>query len=162
MSTADRLIAWDRELAAAHERLRQSLRVARDAAAAGDALDSADTAGSRSARADLTLFCRGFCAALGGHHGSEDAALFPQLAARYPALRPTIDKLRQDHELIASLLTQFDQAISSDAPPAELSLQLDGLAAIMESHFRYEERQLLDTLAAFELDADRHTVLGPL
>jgi hypothetical protein len=71
-------------------------------------------------------------------------------------------KLRQDHELIAGLLTQFDQAIGSDARPAELSLQLDGLAAIMESHFRYEERELLGPLSAFELDADPHTVLGPL
>jgi hypothetical protein len=71
-------------------------------------------------------------------------------------------KLRQDHELIASLLTQFDQAVSSDARPAELSFQLDGLAAIMESHFRYEERQLLGPLSALQLDADPHTVLGPL
>ena len=119
------------------------------------------TSGRRSSSSS-TLFCHGFCAALGGHHGSEDAALFPQLSAHDPALRPTIDKLRQDHELIASLLTQFDRAIRSDAPPAELSLQLDGLAAIMESHFRYEERQLLGPLSALELDADLHTVLGPL
>jgi hemerythrin-like domain-containing protein len=151
-----RLIAWDRELADAHQRLRQALQVARAA------LDTGDTVGVQSARADLTLYCHGFCAALGGHHGREDAALFPRLSAQYPALRPTIVKLRQDHELIASLLTQFDQAVSSDAPPAELSLQLDGLAAIMESHFRYEERQLLGPLAALELDADPHTVLGPL
>ncbi len=151
-----RLIAWDRELAAAHQRLRQALRVARDALGTGDVV------GAQSARADLTLFCHGFCAALGGHHSSEDAALFPQLSAHDPALRPTIAKLRQDHELIASLLTQFDQAISADAPPAELSLQLDGLAAIMESHFRYEERQLLGPLSALQLDADPHTVLGPL
>ena len=151
-----RLIAWDRELAAAHQRLRQALRVARDA------LDTGDVVGAQSARAELTLFCHGFCAALGGHHRSEDAALFPRLSTHDPALRPTIAKLRQDHELIASLLTQFDQAISADAPPAELSLQLDGLAAIMESHFRYEERQLLGPLSAFALDADPHTVLGPL
>jgi hemerythrin-like domain-containing protein len=151
-----RLIAWDRELADAHQRLRQALQVARAA------LDTGDTVGVQSARADLTLYCHGFCAALGGHHGGEDTALFPQLSAQYPALRPAIVKLRQDHELIAGLLTQFDQAISSDAPPAELSLQLDGLAAIMESHFRYEERQLLGPLSALELDADPHTVLGPL
>ena len=154
-----RLIAWDRELADAHQRLRQALQVAR---AALDARDAGDTVGVQSARADLTLYCHGFCAALGGHHGGEDTALFPQLSAQYPALRPAIVKLRQDHELIAGLLTQFDQAISSDAPPAELSLQLDGLAAIMESHFRYEERQLLGPLSALELDADPHTVLGPL
>ena len=151
-----RLIAWDRELADAHQRLRQALQVARAA------LDTGDTVGVQSARADLTLYCHGFCAALGGHHGGEDTALFPQLSAQYPALRPAIVKLRQDHELIASLLTQFDQAISSDAPSAELSLQLDGLAAIMESHFRYEERELLGPLSALELDADPHTVLGPL
>jgi hemerythrin-like domain-containing protein len=151
-----RLIAWDRELAAAHQRLRRALRVARDA------LDTEDTVGVQSARADLTLYCHGFCVALGGHHGREDAALFPRLSAQYPALRPTMAKLRQDHELIASLLAQFDQAVSSDARPAELSLQLDGLAAIMESHFRYEERQLLGPLSALELDADPHTILGPL
>jgi hemerythrin-like domain-containing protein len=151
-----RLIAWDRELTAAHQRLREALRLARDA------LDAGAAGGAQSARADLTLFCYGFCAALGGHHGSEDDALFPRLAAYDPALQPALAKLRQDHELIATLLTQFDQAVSSDAPPAELSLQLDGLAAIMESHFRYEERQLLGVLTAFELDADPHTVLGPL
>ena len=151
-----RLIAWDRELADAHQRLRQALQVARAA------LDTGDTVGVQSARADLTLYCHGFCAALGGHHGGEDTALFPQLSARYPALRPAIVKLRQDHELIAALLTQFDQAISADARPADLSLQLDGLAAIMESHFQYEERQLLGPLSGFELDADPHTVLGPL
>jgi hemerythrin-like domain-containing protein len=151
-----RLIAWNRELAAAHRRLRQALRLARHA------LGTGDTVGIQSARADLTLYCHGFCAALGGHHGREDAALFPRLSAHDPALRPTIVKLWQDHELIASLLTQFDQAVSSDAPPAELSLQLDGVAAIMESHFRYEERQLLGPLSALELDTDPHTVLGPL
>jgi hemerythrin-like domain-containing protein len=151
-----RLIAWDRELAAAHQRLRQALRVARDA------VDTGDTAGIQSARADLTLYCHGFCAALGGHHGGEDATLFPRLSAQYPALRPTIAKLRQDHELIASLLTQLDQAVSADDRPAELSLRLDGLAAIMESHFRYEERELLGPLSALELDAEPHTVLGPL
>ncbi|WP_206080166.1 hypothetical protein [Propioniciclava coleopterorum] len=31
---------------------------------------------------------------------------------------------------------------------------LDGLAAIMESHFRYEERELLGILATLDLDAD--------
>jgi hemerythrin-like domain-containing protein len=154
-----RLIAWNRELTAAHQRLRQALRLARDTLDAGDAEDSGV---AQSARADLRLYCHGFCAALGGHHGREDAALFPRLSGQYPALRPTLARLRQDHELIASLLTQFDQAISSGARPAELSLQLDGLAAIMESHFRYEERQLLGPLSALELDADPRTVLGPL
>ena len=102
----DRLIAWNRELTAAHQRLRQALRVTRDALGAGDV---------ESGGADLLLYCHGFCAALSGHHISEDAALFPE-----------------------------------------------GLGAIMESHFNYEERQLLDTLSALHLEADPHTFLGPL
>lgn len=32
----------------------------------------------------------------------------------------------------------------------------------MESHFRYEERQLLPALAGFEWDAAPGAVLGPL
>jgi hemerythrin-like domain-containing protein len=149
----NRLIAWNRELAAVHQRLRRALRLARDA------LDSGDVA---SARADLMLYCHGFCAALSGHHVSEDAALFPELSARHPALRPVIAKLEQDHEMIASLVTRFDHALATSAAPDELSLHLDGIAAIMESHFRYEERQLLDTLSTLDLVADPHDLLGRL
>ena len=149
----NRLIAWNRELAAAHQRLRQALRVTRDALGTGNVA---------SARADLLLYCHGFCAALKGHHVSEDTALFPELSARYPRLGPTIAKLVQDHELIAGLLTELDQALTSSATPDELARHLDGLSAIMESHFNYEERQLLDVLSTLGLEADPRAFLGPL
>ncbi|WP_153534121.1 hemerythrin domain-containing protein [Actinomadura macrotermitis] len=149
----NRIVAWNRELAAVHQRLRRALRLAREAIDAGDAA---------SAGNDLLLYCHGFCAALSGHHVSEDDALFPELAERHPELRPTIAKLQQDHELIASLLRQFEQALNSGAPPERLSSHLDGLSAIMESHFQYEERQLLGPLAALDLDLAPGTALGPL
>jgi hemerythrin-like domain-containing protein len=149
----NRLIAWNRELAAVHQRLRQALRITRDALGAGDV---------ESASADLLLYCHGFCAALSGHHISEDTTLFPELSARHPRLRSTIAKLVQDHEMIASLLTQFGYALTASATTDELVRHLDGLGAIMESHFNYEERQLLDTLEALHLRADPHTLLGPL
>ncbi len=149
----NRLIAWNRELTAAHQRLRQALRVTRDALGAGRA---------EPAAADLLLYCHGFCAALSGHHRSEDAALFPELSARHPALRPTIAKLAADHEMIAALLAQLGDALRAAATLDELARHLDGLSAIMESHFRYEERQLLDALAALDLEADPHALLGPL
>jgi hemerythrin-like domain-containing protein len=142
-----RLIAWNRELTAAHQRLRQALRLVR----AGEA-----------PRADLILYCQGFCAALKGHHVSEDKALFPELSARHPELGPTIAKLVQDHQMIASLLAQLEQALMSAASPDELARHLDGFSAIMESHFSYEERQLGEILSALELAADPHTLLGPL
>jgi len=147
-----RLIAWNRELTAAHQRLRQALRVTRDSLDLGDA---------GAARADLLLYCHGFCAALSGHHRSEDTALFPELSARHPALAPVIAKLAADHEMIAALLAQFGDALTA-ATPDELARYLDGLSAIMESHFRYEERELLGTLAALNLDADPRALLGSL
>ena len=153
----DRLIAWNRELTAAHERLRQALRVTRDGLDAGPGAGDAGVAG-----ADLLLYCHGFCAALSGHHVSEDTALFPELTARHPGLRPVIAKLAQDHEMIAALLTQFGHAVTAAATPGELARHLDGFSAIMESHFRYEERELLGVLAELRLAADPHALLGPL
>jgi hemerythrin-like domain-containing protein len=117
---------------------------------------------TESAGADLLLYCHGFCAALSGHHLSEDTALFRELSARHPRLRPAISKLVQDHEMIAALLAQFDHAVKASATPGELVRHLDGLSAIMESHFNYEERELLDPLSALILDADPRALLGPL
>lgn len=153
----NRLIAWNHELTAAHQRLRQALRVTREALGAG--LGAGDTG---PPGADLLLYCHGFCAALSGHHVSEDSALFPELSARHPGLRPVIAKLAQDHEMIAALLTQFGHALNAPATPGELARHLDGLSAIMESHFSYEERQLLGILSSLRLSADPHTLLGPL
>ncbi|WP_316043271.1 hemerythrin domain-containing protein [Actinomadura sp. CNU-125] len=136
--------------------LRRALRLARQALRAGDAADAASASG------DLLLYCKGFCAALDGHHVGEDAGLFPELAARHPELRPTIAKLQEDHELIAALLTRFERALSSGAAPSVLTSHLDGLAAIMESHFRFEERRLLGALATLDLEADPRELLGPL
>jgi hemerythrin-like domain-containing protein len=149
----NRLIAWNRELTAAHERLRQALRVTRDTLDRGDA---------ESVGADLLLYCHGFCAALNGHHVSEDEALFPELSTRQPQLRSTIAKLAQDHEMIAALVTQFSHALTASATPDDLVRHLDGLSAIMESHFNYEERQLVHALSTLDVAADPHALLGPL
>ncbi|WP_211277858.1 hemerythrin domain-containing protein, partial [Couchioplanes caeruleus] len=70
--------------------------------------------------------------------------------------------LRQDHSMIAHLLAGLQAAVARGAAPAELHRHLEGVAAIMESHFRYEERQLLTVLETLALDADPYAVLGPL
>jgi hypothetical protein len=66
------------------------------------------------------------------------------------------------HSMIAHLLGGLEEAVDRSAAPAELDRHLDGIAAIMESHFRYEERQLLSVLETLALDADPTAVLGPL
>lgn len=149
-----RLVAWSRELAAVHERLREALRITRAAVNTGEA------AGSKSV--DLLVYCRGFCAALAGHHQGEDSELFPAIAEQYPHLRETLRGLEQDHSTIAYLLEGLQDAVGRSAAPAELDGHLQGIAAIMESHFRYEERQLASVLEILTLDADPQDTLGPL
>ncbi|MFI2710826.1 hemerythrin domain-containing protein [Micromonospora sp. NPDC018662] len=149
-----RLVAWSRELRRVHDRLREALRVTREALAAGTP--------ARPATRDLLLFCHGFCAALTAHHEGEDRELFPAVAARHPELRDTLHRLRQDHSMIGYLVAGLGDAVARGAPPDELDRHLDGVAAIMESHFRYEERQLLTVLETLALDADPRAVLGPL
>ena len=149
-----RLVAWSRELRGVHDRLREALSVTREALTAGEPVGPATR--------DLLLFCHGFCTALTAHHEGEDRGLFPAIAEQYPELRDTLHRLRQDHSMIAHLLAGLGAAVARAAPAAELDRHLEGVAAIMESHFRYEERQLLAVLETLALDADPQTVLGPL
>ena len=111
---------------------------------------------------DLLLFRHGFCAALGGHHEGEDRNLFPAIATQHPELRETLHYLRQDHSMIGYLLSGLSAAVARDAPPDELTRHLEGVSAIMESHFRYEERQLLAVLDTLDLDVELRDALGPL
>jgi len=167
-------VAWSQELRRVHTRLREALRVTQDAVAdtpgdqaavtdspGVDGLDTARTRGRHATR-ELLLYCHGFCAALDGHHQGEDRTLFPAIAAAHPDLGPVLRKLEQDHSMIAHLLTGLRDASDRAAPPEELALHLEGIAAIMESHFRYEERQLLTVLDTLRLDAAPGDVLGPL
>lgn len=147
-----RLTAWSAELRRVHARLREALRVTGQALAAG----TPKTAAAR----ELLLYCHGFCAALDGHHRSEDRVLFPAIEAAHPDLAPVLRALEQDHSMIAHLLGGLQSAVDSQAPPDELGRHLEGIAAIMESHFRYEERQLLVVLEALDLTADAEDALG--
>lgn len=148
------LVAWSRELRAVHDRLREALTVTRQALAAGDPAGSATR--------DLLLFCHGFCTALTAHHEGEDRELFPALAEQHPELRETLYNLQQDHSMIAHLLAGLQAAVARAGPLGELDQHLEGVAAIMDSHFRYEERQLLTVLETLALDTEPHAVLGPL
>ncbi|ARF73473.1 cation-binding protein [Kitasatospora albolonga] len=149
-----RLVAWSQELRQVHHRLREALHLTRTSLADG-------TPGESATR-ELLLYCHGFCAALDGHHQGEDRSLFPAIAAAHPELRPVLRALEQDHSMIAHLLGGLRAAVERAAPPEELDQHLEGIAAIMENHFRYEERQLLRVLEALELSAEPREVLGPL
>ena len=149
-----RLVACAAEMRQVHDRLRGALRVTRAALAEGGDAESASR--------DLLLYCHGFCAALIGHHEGEDATLFPAIVAVHPELAATVAKLEQDHAMIGTLLTQLTAVVDRGPSPAELEPHVEGIAAIMESHFRYEERELLGVLETLDLDAEVAEVFGPL
>jgi hypothetical protein len=150
----DRVAALSEQLIHVHQTLRERLVALRqEAAAAGH--HTAAAAGHHTAAAageDLASHCLSFCAAIHAHHTGEDSQLLPALRAAAPELAPVIDNLREDHALVAGILQQVRALLAPSAPPStpdELVRQLDGLVAILESHFTYEERRIaaaLDTL----------------
>ena len=86
--------------------------------------------------------CRSVCLALDAHHRHEDAVLLPWLVSLRPDLGHVVARLQEDHGLVAVLLDDLVRAVDGQAPRDTLVRHLEGLAAIMENHFRYEEREL--------------------
>ena len=141
-----RLTALGNQLIAVHIRLRDELDRLLD-----------DLEGGERPR-ELRAHCLAFCSALDRHHTGEDGGLFPVLAAEHPELREVLKLLQRDHDVVAGILRSIegvlDRAGADPGPDAteRARRELDGLAAILESHFGYEERRLVTVLN--ELGAD--------
>jgi hypothetical protein len=144
----DRLAAWGQELVEVHDRLRDEL---------DRLLDGLD--GTATLDADLRAHCLAFCSAVGRHHTGEDRTAFPALAAQHPELRDTLEGLARDHLMVAGILQRIDETLrTAGDDPAGARGEIDGLAAILESHFRWEERAIvtaLDGLTEPGLTAER-------
>lgn len=138
-----------------HARLREALDLARE--------QIEDAGVPDLPAADPLLYCWGFCSALSGHHRSEDTALFPRLTQQHPDLAPVVAQLVQDHHMIEHLLGGLTRAIETGASTDEKLRHLDGVEAVMTTHFRYEERRLLDVLdGVLDDGVTPGEVFGPL
>jgi hypothetical protein len=135
----DRLEAWGRELRLVHTELRTRIELVREHVLRGEA--------GAGLTEELRLFCLGFCGALTSHHTAEDTRLFPHVLAAQPGLGPVVDRLMEDHRLLGALIEDLDR-VARTASAGEVLRHLDGITAIMESHFGYEERQLTSVLNA--------------
>lgn len=144
MAARDRATALSVELSLTHQALRERLSELRQR------LLSGQPATRQGGGADLREHCAAFCAALERHHTGEDGGLFPALRREFPELAPILDKLAEDHWLIAGILRRVGELTDRDADPTTVVGELDGLAAIMDSHFAFEERRIsaaIDALA---------------
>jgi hypothetical protein len=149
-----RVVAWSAELRRVHQRLADALVIARASIESGEPV---------AAGLDPLTYCWAFCSALDGHHGGEDQWLFPMVRAARPDVTDVLDNLARDHRMIGHLLADLRRAMTAGAGVAELVRHVDGIEAVMTTHFRYEEKRLLGIVDELDLaDVDTTTVFGPL
>jgi iron-sulfur cluster repair protein YtfE (RIC family) len=153
------MVALSGQLIQVHQSLRERLASVRQ-----QVTDDADhPAADATISGDLLSHCLSFCTAIHIHHMGEDNQLLPALRAAAPELAPVIGNLIQDHRLVAGILQRIRELLDPGRPPAEpgtLTRELDGLTAILESHFSYEERRIaraLDTMGPSGWVADVFT-----
>lgn len=97
---------------------------------------------------ELRAHCLIFYSALTRHHIGEDAGAFPALAEQFPELRPVLTELENDHEIVAGIMRRLEELFDRHADAATISRELDGLTALLESHFYYEEKKIVAALNA--------------
>jgi hemerythrin-like domain-containing protein len=156
LAAAGRVTAYGNQLVAVHMWLRDELARLRD-----DVDAYLDGAGDRPS--NLRTHCLAFCSAVTRHHTGEDGGAFPALATQFPELRPTIDELVRDHDMVAGILRELGQLLDGlteqpdEAEADRVRAELDGLTALLESHFRYEEKRIVTALNTL----DAATWTGP-
>jgi hemerythrin-like domain-containing protein len=123
---------------AAHNALRGFVAAAR-------AAPSSDAAPSLTEQ--LRAHCQTVCAYLHGHHTSEDSAFFPYLAQVNPDLGPALERLRREHLVVDRILRDLDASVGAD-DAGRVREELDRLATELETHFAYEEEQIVPALNA--------------
>ncbi|MFC9705598.1 nitroreductase/quinone reductase family protein [Streptomyces sp. NPDC056943] len=137
---ADHLVAVHAELRAELAALREGLGSATAEGAAGTAGRETPTLGHQLARHCLT-----FCGALHAHHHNEDGA-FDLLEHEFPELSDSLDRMREEHKVVARTVEELEELLASGAEPATLRAEVERLATRLEEHFAYEEEQLVPAL----------------
>ena len=133
------------------ERLRDIVRqVAAGALEVGPARSAINRMTLRQNNWTLGAYCEQYCRVVATHHTLEDSSVFPHLR-RVAGAGPVIDRLMDEHEVIAELLEHVDQAlvglVAQDGPVGRLQDVIDLLTDALLSHLSYEERELLHPLA---------------
>jgi hypothetical protein len=128
-------------------------RVAKGITAAGEARGELNRLTIRANDWALGGACQMQCVSLTEHHGTEDEAIFPHLRRSQHNLRDVLDRLDTEHHAIGALFEEIDSALvhlaqhPTDIGP--ISDAVDLLTDTLQSHFAYEERELVGPLAQY-------------
>ncbi|MDQ2805908.1 MAG: LLM class flavin-dependent oxidoreductase [Chloroflexota bacterium] len=141
-----------------HEHLRTELRELQEAAAQV-ALGALDPAAARSLLNRMAIrqnywtlgaFCAQYCRVVSIHHSIEDYQMFPSLHRADQSLKPVLDKLHGEHEVIAEQIDRVDRALvdmmNNPDQLAAVQRVADQLGQMLLSHLAYEEDELLGPL----------------
>ena len=157
--------ATGQHLVDVHDMLRRELEQVRGlvaqvrsgAVGAGAARSTINAMTMRQNAWTVGAYCQSYCRVVTQHHGLEDAAVFPHLAASEPALVPVLERLGAEHHVIHDVLERVDRALvavvrdaGADGGAADLvalSEAVDALTDTLLSHLAYEEEQLVEPLA---------------
>lgn len=140
------------ELAQVREIVRQ---VAEGAVDVGRARSEINRMTMRQNNWTAGAYCASYCRLVTMHHTAEDVMLFPQLKRLDPGLAPVVERLEQEHHVIAGVLESVDAGlVALVAEPErvpELIAAVDQLSDALLSHLSYEEHQLIEPLARLPL-----------
>jgi hypothetical protein len=149
-----------------HDALRGELAQVRDIVdqvrrgqlTVGAARSAINTMTMRQNNWTLGAYCESYCRVVTGHHTLEDRSIFPHLRRSEPGLGAVLDRLADEHEVIAKVLDALDRALvelvggdgtghAGEQALEALQHQVDLLTDTMLSHLAYEERELIGPLA---------------
>lgn len=145
-------------LLAIHNHLRQELsqllqvvgEVKQGRASASEARSHLASMTMRQNYWTLGAFCAAYCRVVSVHHTIEDQHLFPDLKAADQSLAPILSRLHREHERIAGVLQEVDEALVAmveDESRLEVTESAVGrLNDELLAHLRYEEDQLLEPI----------------
>lgn len=150
------------ELKWVHSLLRRDLRtclaVAQSVTAGATAAEVREELRALKARGplfQLRMNCLQYCRFVHGHHGAEDAALFPGVRRADPSLNPIVDQLEADHRAVSDLLDEVEAASLGLGSLADIGERqrlvhaLHQLSARLLEHLDFEEESLAPVLATW-------------
>jgi hemerythrin-like domain-containing protein len=152
-----------RTLRQIHQHLRAELArvrelamdVCREKLTPAEARDLINRTAMRQNYWTLGAFCASYCRVVTIHHTIEDQHLFTSLRAADGSLAPVLDRLGEEHEVIAALLDRLDTAlvamVHGELDPTGVLAAVDRFAEAMLSHLEYEEEQLLEPIGRLSI-----------
>jgi alkanesulfonate monooxygenase SsuD/methylene tetrahydromethanopterin reductase-like flavin-dependent oxidoreductase (luciferase family) len=150
--------AGQQTLLAVHAHLREELerlrevveQVAEGRATASQARSHLNQMTMRQNYWTVGAFCASYCRVVATHHAIEDSVMFCDLVSGDASLGPVIEALEQEHQRIAGVLDEIDEAfvamISDDARLDEARRAVDRLRDLLLVHLDFEEDQLLEPI----------------